>query len=93
MAFFIAGLACVTCAGELAVGDCVPAFSAKDQFGKEAKLGAPTRFLLLGLDMATSKAANIKLDALKVAWLEQHQAAYVLDKPTPYPRWNAARAT
>lgn len=66
-------------AGELAVGDAVPAFSAKDQFGKEFKPEAGLHFLLLGFDMGTSKTANLKLADLGAGWLEKHSAAYVLD--------------
>lgn len=66
-------------AGELAVGDAVPVFSAPDQFGKEFKLAAGLRFLLLGFDMNASKAANSKLADLGAGWLEQQKAAYVLD--------------
>lgn len=66
-------------AGELVVGDTVPAFSAKDQFSKEFKPDAGLRFLLLGFDMGTSKIANLKLADLGAGWLEKHSAAYVLD--------------
>ncbi len=66
-------------AGGLAVGDTVPAFSAKDQFGQEFKPAAGLRFLLLGFDMGTSKTANLKLADLGAGWLEKHSAAYVLD--------------
>ena len=66
-------------AGELAVGDAVPAFTAPDQFGKEFKLAPGLGYLLLGFDMSASKAANLKLAELGSGWLEKHSAAYVLD--------------
>ncbi len=66
-------------ASELAVGDVIPAFSAKDQFGKEFKPEAGLRFLLLGFEMSVSKTANLKLADLGAGWLEKHSAAYVLD--------------
>jgi len=66
-------------AGELKVGDVVPAFSAQDQFGKEFKFAAGLHFLLLGFDMSSGKAANLKLADLGPDWLEQHAAVYVLD--------------
>jgi hypothetical protein len=66
-------------AAELAVGDPVPVFSAKDQFGKEFQLPSGRRFLLLGFEMSASKAANGRLAGLGAGWLEQQHAAYVLD--------------
>jgi hypothetical protein len=65
--------------GELAKGDSVPAFSAKDQFGKDFKFEAGLRYLLFGFEMDASKQANLKLSALGSGWLEKHEAAYVLD--------------
>ena len=66
-------------AGALSVGDAVPAFSAKDQFGKEFKFAACLHFLLLGFDMGASKAANLKLADLGPGWLEKQGAAYLAD--------------
>jgi hypothetical protein len=66
-------------AGELVVGDPVPAFTAKDQFGKEFKFEPGLRFLLLGFDRNTSKQANLKLTNLGSGWLDKHGAIYVLD--------------
>ena len=62
-------------ADELKVGDAVPVFSARDQFGKEFKLAAGLRFLLVGFDMGAGKAANLKLADLGAGWLENHGAA------------------
>jgi hypothetical protein len=76
---FSAALVFAAPAGELAVGDPVPAFSANDQFGKEFKFEAGLRYLLFGFDMDTSKAANLKLADLGAGWLEKHGAAYLLD--------------
>jgi len=69
-------------AGELKVGDVVPAFSAQDQFGKEFKFAAGLHFLLLGFDMSSGKAANLKLADLGPGWLEKREAVYVLDVHT-----------
>ena len=77
--FFAVAFAVAIHAGELVVGDAVPAFSAKDQFGKEFKPDAGLHFLLLGFDMGISKTANLKLADLGAGWLEKHSAAYVLD--------------
>ena len=66
-------------ATELAVGDSVPSFSAKDQFGKGFKFGPGLHFLLLGFDMSVGKKATTQLTALDPGWLERHSAAYVLD--------------
>jgi hypothetical protein len=78
-------------AGELVVGDPVPAFTAKDQFGKEFKFEQGLRFLLLGFDRSTSKQANHKLTGLGSGWLEKHGAIYVLDIHTmpSVARWFA----
>src|ERR1017187_7469156 len=66
-------------AGELAVGDAVPAFSAKDQFGKEFKFAPGLKFLLFSFDMSASKAANQKLATLGAGGLEKNGAVYVMD--------------
>jgi hypothetical protein len=66
-------------AGELRVGDAMPPFSARDQFGKDFKFAAGLHFFLLGFDMSTGKAANLKLAELGPGWLEKHGAVYVLD--------------
>jgi len=76
---FCALLAFSAQAAELAVGDAVPAFTARDQFGKEFKFEAGLRFLLLGFDRGASKEANRKLAELGPGWLEKTNAAYVLD--------------
>jgi hypothetical protein len=55
---------------------------AQDQFGKEFKFAAGLHFLLLGFDMDTGKAANLKLADLGPGWLEKQGAAYVLDVHT-----------
>ena len=66
-------------AAELAVGDAVPAFSAKDQFGKEFKFAPGLRFLVLGFEMGAAKQANLKLAGLGGGWLEKRGAVYVMD--------------
>jgi len=75
----LAGLAWSAHAVELTVGDSVPVFSAKDQFGKDFKFSPGLHFLLLGFDMHSSKEATQKLGDLGAGWLEQHSAAYVMD--------------
>jgi len=77
--FILFALTYAAPAGELKVGDAVPAFSAKDQFGVEFKFAPGLRFLLLGFDMGASRPANLKLADLGAGWLEKHGAAYVLD--------------
>jgi len=57
----------------------MPAFSAKDQFGKDFKFAPGVKFLLLGFDMSTCKAANAKIAALDKGGLEQRGAVYVMD--------------
>jgi len=74
-----AALALSAHAAELAAGDSVPAFSAKDQFGNDFKFNPGLHFLLLGFDMRGSKAATQQFTSLGAGWLEQHSAAYVLD--------------
>ena len=66
-------------AGQLTVGDAVPAFSAKDQFGKDFKFAAGLHFLLVGFEISAGKEANLKLADLGPGWLEKHGAVYVLD--------------
>ena len=66
-------------AGELAVGDTVPAFAAKDAFGKEFRFAPGPKFLLLGFDMSASKSANQKLAKLGEGGLEKRGAIYVMD--------------
>lgn len=77
--FFFSATVLASAAVELAIGDAVPAISAKDQFGKDFKFEPGLKFLLLGFDMGASKAANRKLADLGAGWLEARQAAYVLD--------------
>ena len=59
--FLLFALTWAAPAGELKVGDAVPGFSAKDQFGIEFKFTPGLRFLLLGFDMGASRPANLKL--------------------------------
>jgi hypothetical protein len=66
-------------AAQLAVGDAVPTFSAKDQHGKEFNLTNGVKFLLVATEMACAKSANQKLAEQGAGFLEKHQAAYVLD--------------
>jgi len=66
-------------AAQLAVGDAVPAFSAKDQNGKEFHFTNGVQFLLVVTDMACGKFANQKLAEQGAGFLEKNQAAYLLD--------------
>jgi hypothetical protein len=74
-----AGLAGTARAGELAVGDAVPALAAKDQFDQPFKFTPGLHYLLLGFDMGASKQANLKLADLGAGWLEQRGAVFMLD--------------
>jgi hypothetical protein len=79
LGFVLASYAVAADSPTLAVGDAVPGFAAKDQFGKDFKFEPGLHFLLLGFDMGASKAANLKLEKLGAGWLESKHAAYVLD--------------
>ena len=62
------------CAGQLAVGDAVPVFAAKDQHGKEFVFTNIMRFLLVATERACATAANHKLAEQGAGFQEQHQA-------------------
>ena len=79
---FWVGLTASVAAAELAAGDAVPVFSAKDQFVRPFKFAPGLKFLLLGFDMTVGKAANQKLTNLGAGGLEHYGAAYVLDVHT-----------
>jgi len=66
-------------AAPLAVGDAVPAFSAKDQFGIDFSSTNGVRFLLVATEMASAKLANQKLAGQGAGYLEKNQAAYLMD--------------
>lgn len=66
-------------AKELAVGDTVPSFSAKDQFGMDFTFVPGPKFLLLGFDMGACKAANAKLAKLGNGGLDKLGIVYVMD--------------
>ena len=72
-------IAWVSQAAPLAVGDLVPAISAKDQHGKEFDSTNGFQYLLIATEMACAKAANQKLAEQGAGFLEQHHAAYLLD--------------
>lgn len=67
------------CAGQLAVGDAVPAFSAKDQHGKDFAFTNGVQFLLVATERAVGTSANRKLAEQGGGFLETHQAVYVMD--------------
>jgi hypothetical protein len=66
-------------AAPLAVGDAVPAISAKDQHGTEFIFTNQLQFLLVATEMACAKAANQKLAGQGAGFLESHHAAYLMD--------------
>ena len=66
-------------AEQLAVGDAVPSFSAKDQHGKEFVFTNSVRFLLVATERACGTSANHKLAEQGPGFLEEHQAVYVMD--------------
>lgn len=66
-------------AAPLAVGDAVPAISAKDQHGAAYTFTNGTAFLLVAVEMDTAKAANKKLAEQGAGYLEKHSAAYLMD--------------
>ena len=68
-----------THAAQLAVGDIVPAFSAKDQFGNDFNFTNGVHYLLIATEMACGKSANHKLAEQGAGFLEKNQAEYVLD--------------
>lgn len=63
----------------LAVGDAVPAISAKDQHGNDYTFTNGTAYLLVALDMDSAKAANKKLAEQGAGFLEKHGAVYLMD--------------
>lgn len=66
-------------AGQLVVGDAVPVFSAKDQFGKEFSFTNGVQFLLIATEMACGKTANHKLAEQGAGFLEKNRAIYLMD--------------
>ena len=66
-------------AAQLAVGDAVPTFSAKDQHGTKFVFTNGTQFLLVATERACGTSANHKLADQGVGYLEKHQAVYVMD--------------
>jgi hypothetical protein len=68
-----------TRAGQLSVGDAVPAIAANDQHGAAFQFTNGIRFLLVVTEMAAAKSANQKLAAAGAGFLEQHHAAYLMD--------------
>jgi len=66
-------------ASQLTVGDAVPAFSAKDQHGKEFVFTNGVQFLLIAQERASGTSANKKLVEQGAGFLEKHQAVFVMD--------------
>ena len=76
---YLIGFAGWAWASPLTVGEAVPFFAARDQFGKEFKFAPGLHFLLVGFDMNAGKLANHKFAELGAGWLDQRGAVYVLD--------------
>ena len=66
-------------AAPLAVGDAVPAFSAKDQHGRTFTFTNGIQYLLVATEMACGRSANQKLAEPGAGFLEKQQAAFLLD--------------
>jgi hypothetical protein len=66
-------------AAPLAVGDAIPATTAKDQHGVAYTFTNGTAFLLVAVEMDAAKAANQKLAAEGAGYLEKHGATYLMD--------------
>jgi hypothetical protein len=80
-----------THAAPLAVGDAVPAISAKDQHGAAFAFTNGTQFLLVATEMNSSISANKKLAEQGAGFLEKHSACYLMDIHTmpTVARWFA----
>jgi len=66
-------------AGQLAVGDAIPSITAKDQHGLPFVLTTNIQTLLVATEMDCAKAANHQLAAQAAAFLDKHNAAFLMD--------------
>jgi len=66
-------------AGQLAVGDAIPAITAKDQHGIPFVLATNIQTLLVATEMDCAKAANRQLAAQAAGFLDKHNAAFLMD--------------
>jgi len=66
-------------AGQLAVGDILPAITANDQHGTPFVLTTNIQVLLVATEMDCAKAANRKLADQRAGFLEKYHAAYLMD--------------
>lgn len=66
-------------AAPLAVGDAIPAITAKDQHGAAYTFTNGTTHLLIAVEMDVAKATNQKLAEQGAGFLEKHGAAYLMD--------------
>jgi len=66
-------------AAPLAVGDAVPVIIASDQHGEAFQFTNGIRFLLVVTEMTPAKLANRRLTTAGAGFLEQHNAAYLMD--------------
>lgn len=66
-------------AAPLAVGDAIPAITAKDQHGAAYAFTNGTTHLLVAVEMDAAKAANQKLTGQGAGFLEKHGAVYLMD--------------
>jgi len=69
-------------AATLAVGDALPEIKAQDQFGTNFILTTNVQFLLVAVEMESSKVANQKLATLGADFLKNNSAAYLMDVHT-----------
>lgn len=66
-------------AGQLTVGDVMPAITANDQHGVPFVLTTNIQTLLVATEMDCSKAANRQLAAQAAGFLDKHNAAFLMD--------------
>ena len=80
-------------ASQLAVGDAIPAITANDQHGVPFVLTTNIQTLLIATEMDCSKAANRQLAAQAAAFLDNHNAAFLIDihSMPGIARWFAIR--
>jgi len=66
-------------AGQLAVGDAMSVITANDQHGVPFVLTTNIQTLIVATEMDCSKAANRQLAAQSAGFLENHNAAFLMD--------------
>lgn len=66
-------------AAPLAVGDAIPAITAKDQHGAAYSFTNGTKHLLVAMEMDAAKVANQKLTEQGAGFLDKYGAVYLMD--------------